>query len=93
MKNLTIFVVFLVMCVTVTMAQWNQNMPPQFPIFPQPPTFEEICKQPGANCQSTSQVCDAFGKCKTVKNGAQTLVIASKFLLVTSCLLFRMYFS
>ena len=88
MRNI-FFVVFLVLCVAFATAQLNyQNNGQQFPNF-KPPNFDELCKQPGANC--VSQVCDTNGNCKTVRNGAVTLVTASNFFLIVCSVILKMY--
>lgn len=91
MRNI-FFVVCLVLCVAFATAQLNyQNNGQQFPNFMKPLNFDELCKQPGANCQSVSQVCDTKGNCKTVRNGAVTLVTASNFLLLVCSVVLKMY--
>jgi hypothetical protein len=90
MKSFTIiFVVFFVVCVAFASTQWNnQNNGQQFPNFM--PDYNELCKQPGANCQSVSQVCDSRGNCKTVKN-ASSFAATGSVLLISVCALLRTY--
>jgi hypothetical protein len=64
--NKLLLVAFLCLFVAVS-AQWNNNGQ-QFPNFP-----NIDCSAPGANCQSTQQVCDSKGNCKTTKSGSNVL--------------------
>ena len=89
MRSITLLcvaVLFVAVCISVANAQWNNNNgQQQFPNFPQQPNFNIDCSRPGANCQSTSQVCDSKGNCKTQSSGSAKVVGNSNFIAVMIC--------
>ena len=83
MKASALFIVVLSLVVTVVIAQWpgNNNGQQQFPNFPQPPSFNDLCSRPGANC--VQQTCDSNGNCHTTQSGAVSVTGTYTTILMT----------